>query len=68
MKVVPRPPGPAYANLQGREPRDAGRDEASDAMGIWVPRVTWLIWIEPIQQVVRWWNGSSRSGGWDRVR
>ena len=30
--------GPAYANLQGRKPRDVGRGGASDAMGIsaWV--------------------------------
>ena len=34
MKVVPRTPGPASANLQGRKPREVGRGGASDAMGI----------------------------------
>jgi hypothetical protein len=34
MMVVPRTPGPAYANLQGRKPREVGRGSASDAMGI----------------------------------
>ena len=32
--TAPRTPGPAYANLQGRKPRDVGRGGASDAMGI----------------------------------
>jgi hypothetical protein len=34
MKEVPRAPGPASANLQGRKPRETGRGGASDAMGI----------------------------------
>ena len=34
MTVARRTPGPAYANLQGRKPRDVGRGGASDAMGI----------------------------------
>lgn len=34
MMVARRTPGPAYANLQGRKPRDVGRGSASDAMGI----------------------------------
>ena len=36
MKVARRAPGPAYANLQGRKPREVWRDRASDAMGILV--------------------------------
>ena len=35
MKVVRRTLGPAYANLQGRKPREVWRGLASDAMGIW---------------------------------
>jgi hypothetical protein len=31
--------GPAYANLQGRKPREVWRVRASDAMGIWAPAV-----------------------------
>jgi hypothetical protein len=34
MMVARRTPGPAYANLQWRKPRDVGRGGASDAMGI----------------------------------
>ena len=34
MKVARRARGPAYANLQGRKPREVGRSGASDAMGI----------------------------------
>ncbi len=34
MMVVRRAPGPAYANLQWRKPRDVGRGGASGAMGI----------------------------------
>ena len=34
MTVVRRTPGPAYANLQGRKPREVWRGGASDAMGI----------------------------------
>ena len=34
MMVVRHTPGPAYANLQGRKPRDVVRGRASDAMGI----------------------------------
>jgi hypothetical protein len=34
MMVARRTPGPAYANLRGRKPRDVGRGGASDAMGI----------------------------------
>src|SRR6266478_6476615 len=34
MKVERRARGPAYANLQGRKPREAWRGGASDAMGI----------------------------------
>src|SRR5665647_2185422 len=34
MMVARRTPGSAYANLQGRKPRDVGRGGASDAMGI----------------------------------
>src|ERR1700716_110910 len=33
MMVARHTPGPAYANLQGRKPRDVGRGAASDAMG-----------------------------------
>jgi hypothetical protein len=33
MMMVPRTPGPASANLQGRKPREVGRSGASDAMG-----------------------------------
>jgi hypothetical protein len=33
MMMVPRTPGPASANLQGRKPREVGRSSASDAMG-----------------------------------
>src|SRR5258708_39555514 len=32
--TVPRTPGPAYANLQWRKPREVWRSCASDAMGI----------------------------------
>jgi hypothetical protein len=34
MMVARRAPGPAYANLQGRKPREVWRGRASDAMGI----------------------------------
>ena len=34
MMVARRIPGPAYANLQGRKPREVWRGCASDAMGI----------------------------------
>ena len=34
MMVARRTPGPAYANLQGRKPREVWRGLASDAMGI----------------------------------
>src|SRR6202022_202931 len=34
MKVAPRTPGPASANLQGRKPREVWRSSASAAMGI----------------------------------
>src|SRR5229473_1187823 len=34
MTVARRAPGPAYANLQGRKPREVWRDRASNAMGI----------------------------------
>lgn len=34
MTVVRRTPGPAYANLQWRKPREVWRGSASDAMGI----------------------------------
>src|SRR5437762_7524607 len=34
MMVARRTRGPAYANLQGRKPRDVWRGCASDAMGI----------------------------------
>jgi hypothetical protein len=34
MKVARRALGPAYANLQGRKPREVWRGGASDAMGI----------------------------------
>src|SRR5271168_1522629 len=34
MKVARRAPGPAYANLQWRKPREVRRGRASDAMGI----------------------------------
>ena len=33
MMTAPRTPGPASANLQGRKPREVGRDGASHAMG-----------------------------------
>src|SRR6266480_4668262 len=33
MMMVPRTPGPASTNLQGRNPREVGRSSASDAMG-----------------------------------
>src|ERR1700733_9983499 len=29
--------GPAYANLQGRKPREFGEGGASEAMGVWAP-------------------------------
>ena len=35
MKVARRAPGPAYANLQWRKPREVWRGGASDAVGIW---------------------------------
>jgi hypothetical protein len=35
MKVGRRAPGPAYANLQWRKPREVWKGRASDAMGIW---------------------------------
>src|SRR6202165_905205 len=35
MMVARRTPGPAYANLQGRKPREVWRGGASDAMGTW---------------------------------
>jgi hypothetical protein len=34
MTVARRTPGPAYANLQGRKPREVWSGRASDAMGI----------------------------------
>src|SRR5260370_33620712 len=34
MEVVPRTPGPAPANLQGKKPRGGGQHGASEAMGI----------------------------------
>jgi hypothetical protein len=34
MMVARRTPGPAYANLQGRKPREVGQCGTSDAMGI----------------------------------
>jgi hypothetical protein len=34
MKVERRAPGPAYANLQWRKPREVWRGGASDAVGI----------------------------------
>src|SRR5258708_33209543 len=34
VMTVPRTPGPAYANLQWRKPREVWRSCASDAMGI----------------------------------
>ena len=34
MMEARRTPGPAYANLQGRKPREVWRGGASDAMGI----------------------------------
>src|SRR5215218_10551096 len=34
MTVARRTAGPAYANLQGRKPRDVGRGGASGTMGI----------------------------------
>ena len=39
MTVARRTRGPAYANLQGRKPREVWRVRASDAMGIWAPAV-----------------------------
>jgi hypothetical protein len=51
MKVERRAPGPAYANLQWRKPREVWRGGASDAMGIWwLPclsaSTTFAIWHE----------------------
>src|SRR5260370_7797222 len=34
MEMVPRTPGPASTNIQGRKPREVGQYGASDAMGI----------------------------------
>jgi hypothetical protein len=39
MTVARRTPGPAYANLQRRKPREVWRGRASDAMGTW--RLSW---------------------------
>ena len=41
MMVARRTPGPAYANLQWRKPREVCRGCASDAMGIWTRAVCW---------------------------
>ena len=35
MMVARHTPGPAYANLQGRKPREVWLGGASDGMGIW---------------------------------
>src|ERR1700739_4393384 len=35
MMVARRTRGPAYANLQGRKPREVGSGGALEAMGIW---------------------------------
>ncbi len=56
MKVARRAPGPAYANLQGRKPREVWRGDASDAMGIWrLPclsaSTTFAIWHELCERV-----------------
>src|ERR1700682_1067799 len=41
LMVARRTPGPAYANLQWRKPREVGRGGASDAMGISSLAVRW---------------------------
>src|SRR5258708_18967513 len=51
MTVARRTPGPAYANLQGRKPREVWRGRASDAMGTWrlscpSASTTFAIWHE----------------------
>jgi hypothetical protein len=49
MKVERRAPGPAYANLQWRKPREVWRGGESDAMGIWrlsSASTTFAIWHE----------------------
>jgi hypothetical protein len=49
MKVARRTPGPAYANLQWRKPREVWRGGASDAVGIWrlvSASTTFAIWHE----------------------
>jgi len=37
-------------------------------MEIWLPRVSRLIWIEPVQRVVRRWSGRWMGGVWRRGR
>src|ERR1700680_3469643 len=51
MTVARRTPGPAYANLQWRKPREVWRGGASDAMGTWrlscpSASTTFAIWHE----------------------
>src|ERR1700730_12818928 len=51
MTVARRTPGPAYANLQRRKPREVWRGRASDAMGTWrlscpSASTTFAIWHE----------------------
>jgi hypothetical protein len=54
MKVQPRTPGPAYANLQWRKPREVWRGGASDAIGILSclsASTTFAIWHELCERV-----------------
>src|SRR6202022_2100988 len=51
MTVARRTPGPAYAHLQRRKPREGWRGRASDAMGTWrlscpSASTTFAIWHE----------------------
>ena len=56
MTVARRTPGPAYANLQRRKPREVWRGRASDAMGTWrlscpSASTTFAIWHELCERV-----------------
>jgi hypothetical protein len=46
--------GPAYANLQGRKPREGDVGIAAWAMGIRVPRMRWANRVEALQQAGGW--------------
>jgi len=57
MMVARRTPGPAYANLEWRKPREVWRGGASDAVGIWRP------WVRV--QLLRY--GTNFANGWKRL-